>query len=129
MGEMFESGGYMMWLITFAGLLVVIFGALAARGLLRGTARPGRTPHLDAVLFWGAFAFAAGVLGTVVGLYQMASAIEAAGSVAPSIAWSGFKVTLIPTQTGLAILVFALTLWFILWYAMHRWAVRMAENG
>lgn len=118
--SLFVEGGYFMWLIALVSF--VSFG-FAGRALLdlRGQ-RPiaVATTHVDAVLFWGAFALAAGFLGTVVGLYQMARAIESAGAVGASVAWGGFRLTLLTTQAGLLAFLISLLLWFSLWYALRR---------
>lgn len=125
----FIEGGFMMWFIAFAGLLTLAFAALTVRALMQGESRSGATPNLDAVLFWGGFALAAGILGTVVGLYQMATVIEVAGQVPTSLAWGGFRVTLLPTQWGLAIFLLALLLWFGLSWAIRRQANIVAAAG
>jgi MotA/TolQ/ExbB proton channel family len=121
--EFFQEGGYMMWVISAAALFVVVFAAQSVRRLIGmgGVAGAARaTTHADAVLFWGAFALAAGFLGTAVGLYQAAGALEAAGQVDASLAWGGLRVTLVTTQFGLLVFLTALLLWFGLWFTARR---------
>jgi hypothetical protein len=118
--EFMREGGSFMWLIALAGVVAIGFSVRAALDVR--TARPASeaTTHVDAVLFWGAFALAAGFLSTAVGLYQMASAIQRAGDVSTSVAWGGFRVALLPTQAGLLVFLLALLLWFVLWYVVRR---------
>jgi hypothetical protein len=123
MMEFFQEGGYMMWVIAAAALLMVSFAAQSVRRLvgMGGVAGAARaTTHADAVLFWGAFALAAGFLGTAVGLYQAAWAVERAGAVEPTLVWGGIRLTLITTQFGLLVFLTALLLWFGLWFSARR---------
>jgi hypothetical protein len=120
MMELFAEGGYMMWVIALAGALVFGFAARAAPAVFGRARTSGVTTYVDAVLFWGGFALAAGFLGTAVGLYMMSRAAEAAGEVAASLMWGGLRVTMITTQFGLLVFLVALLLWFGLWYAARR---------
>lgn len=102
----------MMWVIALAGALM--FGSWL-RGMARvvgGSGRATAESAADGVLFWGSFAFIAGLLGTIVGIYQAARAVEAAGAVSTSVLWGGFKMTLITTQFGLIVLLLSALLWF-----------------
>jgi len=114
----------MMWLILAAAL------AMAVLSVRAGLRRRGRersasvAADLDGILFWGGFAAALGVLGTVIGVSQMARAVQAAGSVSPGLAWSGLRVALVTTVFGLGTFVLALLVWFAL-----RWLDRRALDG
>lgn len=66
------------------------------------------------MLFWGVFGAVVGLLGTLGGVAQAAAAIEAAGSVSPSLAWGGLRVALHPLLMGLLLLSVSLLLWFAL---------------
>lgn len=122
MGGYWEDGGYMMWPILICAILVVALAANTGSKLFRGEARalPEMQSGLDAVLFWGAFAVVLGVLGTVVGLIQMAQAIQLAGDVEPVLVWGGFGVSLVTTLFGLLVLSVALLVWFGLWVRYRR---------
>lgn len=115
--DFFRSGGYAMWPILVAGLIVLGLSLDSGRKLLRspGYRREEIRSGIDAILFWGCFAAVVGVLGTVVGIIQMSQAIERAGEVAAALVWSGFGVTLTTTLFGLLVLSAALLLWFALW--------------
>lgn len=122
--EFMREGGLFMWLIALAGVVVIGFSVRALLDVRSARPLAVATTHVDAVLFWGAFAFAAGLLSTAVGLYQMAQAIQLAGGVSTSVAWGGFRIALLPTQAGLLVFTLALLLWFFLWYAVRRRAPR-----
>lgn len=90
---------------------------LAVRAFLRPSDTapdPGTIAGIDAVLFWGVFGAVVGLLGTLGGVAQAAAAIEAAGSVSPSLAWGGLRVALHPLLMGLLLLSVSLLLWFAL---------------
>jgi hypothetical protein len=118
--DFMREGGYFMWLIALTGVVVLGFSARAFVDVRSTRPAAIAMTHVDAVLFWGAFAVAAGLLSTAVGLYQMAEAFERAGAVSTSLAWGGFRVALLPTQAGLLVFTLALLLWFFLWYALRR---------
>lgn len=117
MPEFFAAGGYMMWPILICGVLVLGIAATTGAKLFR----PGERPlthvrsGIDAILFWGGFALVLGVLGTVVGVMQMAQAVERVGQVHTTLVWGGFKVALITTTSGLLVLSVAMLAWFSLW--------------
>lgn len=112
--DTFVSGGYFMWAPTLAGLLVVVLAARSA-WRLRGPAPDPEeaTAGADAALFWGVFAGVLGLLGTLVGIAQMARVIHMAqGEVSAGLVWSGLGNTLITSLYGISILLVALLLWF-----------------
>lgn len=126
MSEMFRNGGLMMWplLATAAGILW-----LSARTAMRLTGgdrsrleEAGRGLH--AILFWGAMAAVLGLLGTVVGVIMMTRAIQAAGTVEPSLAWAGVGVTLITLLFGLLIFLLSAVSWFVL----RQWHGRVEDR-
>lgn len=118
--DFMREGGFFMWIIAVAGVVVVAFSARALMDVRSTRPAAVASTHVDAVLFWGAFALAAGLLSTAVGFYEMAEAIQLAGAVSTSVAWGGFRVALLPTQAGLLVFTLALLLWFFLWYALRR---------
>ena len=110
--EAFANGGYAMWLILAAGIAMLVIAGRSAAGIRARSADTGR--DIDAVAFWGAFAALLGVLGTVIGVTQMARAVASAGDVSVRLAWSGIGVTLTTTVFGLCIFILALLLWVVL---------------
>lgn len=110
--DWFRSGGVLMWPVLAAGIAVVVQTARAWKA--RRDAGPrDRAPAstVDSLLFWGGFATVVGLIGTLVGIGQMARYMESASGVASSVVWSGLKVTLPPTVLGLTVLTVALCGW------------------
>lgn len=112
MTEWFMEGGVMMWLVLGAGLVGLALAADAGRRLAAASPEAEVRAEIDAVLFWGGFASVLGVLGTLVGVGQMARHVERAGEVSASLAWSGLRVALITTVFGLLVLAVCLLAWF-----------------
>lgn len=120
--EFIQMGGVFMWPILLCTLLVV---ALSGRSAFAARAGGTAPSDVDSVLFWGLSAAVLGVLGTLAGVLQMASAIERAGSVQASTVWSGIKVTLTTSIAGMGTLLLALLLWITLRAVLVR---RMAAQ-
>lgn len=115
MSEFFATGGFMMWPILVCGLIVLGLAMKWSITLFRGFTSGASTPAaIDAILFWGAFAFILGVLGTTIGIVSMAQAIESAGAVSSMLIWEGVRVVLTSTLFGLSVLTLALIAWFVL---------------
>lgn len=111
--DLFIGGGVMMWPILLCTLLVV---GLAVRAAVGGAQRNpiGARSDQSVVLFWGVTAAILGVLGTLVGVMQIASAVEGAGAVQAATLWSGIKVALITSIAGTCTLMLALLSWMTL---------------
>jgi biopolymer transport protein ExbB/TolQ len=121
--ETFQSGGVMMWPMLAIALGVAFLAARAAYQLGWGNTAPGLVERsLQSLLFWGAVGLVLGVLGTVVGLVQMAQAIARVGGpvLSPATLGDGFGVTLITMIFGLLLLLAAL----ILWFGLRQWLER-----
>jgi biopolymer transport protein ExbB/TolQ len=112
--QLFRDGGFMMYPLTASAVLALALATRSAVRLFAAEAHP--EPQLkaaiDGVLFWGSFALIIGVLGTVIGVFVSAQAVERAGEVAPSLVWGGIKVSLITTAYGMLILSAASLAWF-----------------
>lgn len=124
--ETFQSGGVIMWpLLVLAVGVVALIGREALRrrrATIRATTRsaapstgspenagtgPVPAGRGATILFWGGTAAVLGLLGTVVGLLQMAHAIQRAGSTTPQLVWGGVGVSLVSLIFGLLILLVA----------------------
>jgi flagellar motor component MotA len=81
---------------------------------------------IDAILFWGGFAAASGVLGSVVGIVVAAQTIERAGAVSTGLLWGGIRVALLSSALGLLILTVAGLSWFVL---QLRWRLLTAARS
>ena len=113
-GHLWMDVGFTRWPLAFSLLAVFGLAAWASVHLVTGPAgRPETKAWIDAVLFWGGFAFLSGVLGTLVGIVQAAQAIEISGAaVPPSLVWGGVKVALLSTVVGALVLAAAALAWF-----------------
>lgn len=109
----FADMGLMRWPMTFCVAMVFI---LAGRAIWRiqgsepGQARVARST-IDGSLFWGAYALALGVLGTLLGFILAAQSIEAVGRVETALVWGGVKVALSTTVYGLLIFLVSALVW------------------
>jgi biopolymer transport protein ExbB/TolQ len=72
---------------------------------------------IDGSVFWGAYALALGILGTLVGFMMAAQAVEALGRVETPLVWGGVKVALSTTLYGLLIFLGAA----LLWLGLRHW--------
>ena len=127
MAETFLSGGILMWPLLLIGVGILVIAARTARLLAHPEAHPAETDRrLQTILFWGGMSVVLGLLGTVVGVVEMAQYFVRAGSVHPPLVWRGLGVALVTLIFGLLILLASLLLWFGLrqWHtissARHR---------
>jgi len=127
MGRIWMDTGFIRWPLTFSLLVVIGLALYTAKRVFSASGEPA--PEIgvwvDSTLFWGAFAFLIGILGTLVGIIQAAQAIEmSGGEIAPSLIWGGLKVAMISSVLGTLILGFASLIWFGL-----RFKLRMRMAG
>lgn len=127
-GHIWTDVGLIRWPLAFSILAVVGLATWASIHVLTGpSGRPETKAWIDAVLFWGGFAFLSGVLGTLVGIVQAAQAMEVSGAAVPaSLAWGGVKVALLSTVVGAVILAVAALAWFAL---QLRWRLERTPAG
>lgn len=118
--ELFESGGFMMWPILLGLVAILVVAARGARSMTSDPHGADARSAADAVLFWGGFSALLGLLGTLVGIAQIASAIRAAGGASAGLIWGGIGVTLTTSLFGLLVLLLSL----IAWYALRMAALR-----
>ncbi len=125
MGRIWYEMGFIHWPLLFSFLAMVGLASWSALRLYRSgaTADLRTKAWIDAVLFWGGFAFIAGVLGTLVGFIVAAQSIERAGNVATSLVFGGMKVALSSSAAGALILAFSALVWFAL---QLRWRLLLA---
>jgi hypothetical protein len=117
MMEVMREGGYMMYPLMAIALAVLGLTAWSWAGVRNG---PGRDAvletRIDSVLFWGVYGVILGVLGTLIGISQAASAIQAFGgeSVSAALVWGGIRVALTTVIAGFLIFSVAFVFWFAL---------------
>ena len=126
MGWIWQEVGFIRWPLTFSFLAVVLLAFWAAYRLFRSGAEPDlhTKAWLDAILFWGGFAFISGILGTLIGIIVASQFIQAAGQISSSLVWGGIKVALLSSAMGTMVLGLSALLWFAL---QLRWRLLQAD--
>lgn len=107
--DLFFAGG-LLFMLPLTVLAVLVLGvALKASMTIRS--RGEDASSWSRILFHlGLLAFVLGILSQAIGLYQMMTAIEAAGDVSPAIVMGGLKVSSIAPIYGLIIFIMAILL-------------------
>lgn len=128
MTELWIDMGVIRWPLLLTFLAVVALAVRSAAALYGpGAIADLRTrAWVDAVLFWGGFAFLTGVLGTLVGVTIAAGALERLGDIPAGLVWGGMKVALISSVAGMLILALASLAWFGL---QLRWRMLLAREA
>lgn len=119
MREAFLSGGIMMWPMLVVAIGILVLAARTTWLLGRAESQPSEVERrLQSIVFWGVMSVILGILGTTVGIIQMAQAVSLAGAVDPPLVWGGFGVALVTLIFGLLIFVVSALSWFVLrqWY-------------
>ncbi|CAN5699514.1 hypothetical protein BH23GEM6_BH23GEM6_18600 [soil metagenome] len=120
--EAFLSGGVLMWPLLVIGAGVLVLGARTGWLFARSEGAPPEAERaLQSILFWGGMSLVLGLLGTVVGIVQIAQAVALAGAVEARLIWGGFEVSLMTLIFGLLILMTSLLLWIVL----RGWRARL----
>lgn len=120
--------GFMRYPLAVSLTFVLVMAAWSAVRLFEGGASADlRTKAwIDAILFWGGFAFVAGILGTLLGIVIAAQSIQLAGTAPTALVWGGVKVAMLTSVGGALILAFASVLWFLL---QLRWRLLAASSA
>jgi hypothetical protein len=71
-------------------------------------------PSSGAILVLGALNAVMGLLGTAMGVFLAAGAIESASAISPQVVWSGIRVALSSSILGLLLLAIALVSWLVI---------------
>lgn len=124
MSGFIAQGGFFMYPLLLIALVIVGLAIWTTVRLRRGSGPdPVLETGIDATLFWGGWALLLGLLGTFIGIYLAAGAIQAAGEVSAALVWGGVQVALITTLFGLGIFVVAALIWF----GLRTWYRRVAR--
>ncbi|HMB91856.1 MAG TPA: MotA/TolQ/ExbB proton channel family protein [Rhodothermales bacterium] len=124
-----NAGGPFMWPLVLIALVLMGLSIKKAIDLFQRTDQSAEDlkKGLQAIWQLGLFCFFWGLLSQAVGLYQMLSAVEAAGDVSPALLAGGLKVSLIAPIFGLIILVVSLVVWFLLQLRYRSLIVEVAD--
>lgn len=108
----YEGGSLIMFVITMAALLMLIFSGLKVFRM--SLKKQFDQLHLNYILIFGSLALVIGILGQGIGLIQAMDIIEKAGDISPALLAGGFKVSLIAPLYGLIIFLISLIIWVVL---------------
>jgi biopolymer transport protein ExbB/TolQ len=124
--DAFQSGGIMMWPMLAIGLGILALAIRTAFALFgSGVPEPQTETRLQAILFWGVMAALLGLLGTAVGIIQMAQVLAVLGQVESPLVYGGIGVVLVTLVFGMMIFLVAAICWFLLRQAYLRAATRV----
>ncbi len=105
--ELFKTGGPLFMGILTLEFIGVFFFAI--RYSIKGEAKKS---DLNLIRSTGVLALVTGVFAQLLGLFSAFNAIEAAGSVSPTLLASGLKVSMITTLYGALIFLISYLVWF-----------------
>lgn len=116
-----ESGPLIWPILLLTGLIVALTLWSLAMLLIPSRRTNDRRRHsIDAVLFWGTVAAVLGFLGQWLGIHKMTQVVAERGIVSPRAVSIGLSESLLTPVAGLAVLVFAGFLWFLLRVGLWR---------
>lgn len=116
----FREIGFIAYPLTLVLVLMLVQTGRGVVDVARAPEDGGGALRIHSILVLGVLAACLGVIGTLVGVYFTAAAIERAGEVSPSLAWGGMKVALGSSVVGFLVLVFGSIAWLILQYVRGR---------
>jgi len=119
----FMAGGVFMFPLLLLAVVIVMLGVFNAVRLRRRRPAPDAVrASVNGILFWGVVAAVLGFLGQWSGYWKASQAILRDGprvGINPAAVVMGFGEALITAFVGLAVLIVAC----VLWYLLHaRWA-------
>ena len=107
-----REGGYPMWVVVMLAFVVVVMTIRSVIAMRSSSAvAAGRA---DAILFWGGVALMVGVVGTLIGVDQMARVVERAGNAPAPLVWGGLRLALSSTIAGCLTFMAAFIAWAVL---------------
>ena len=118
----FREMGFIAYPLTIVAAFLAIEIVRAAREVLGGGApsAAATSARIHPVLLWGVLAAVLGVLGTVIGVFQMAEALSRVESATPTLIWGGIKVALGSTIVGMLLMGIAAIAWLTLQFRNGR---------
>jgi hypothetical protein len=116
MTEFFRSSGpwgivlTLLFLLNF-GLILWCLVSLLGKGGKTGLALRSR---INAILFWGVFGAAVGLLGQAMGIYLALRVVSTAPEISPPVVMEGFAISFLTTIAGLLLLLGSGLAWMVL---------------
>lgn len=118
--DFIAQGGVPMAALVVVAFVVATLAVRAWRHLGTDGDVDAGASAIDAVLFWGAVAVVIGLVGTLLGLGAMATAIEAAGTAPAPLIWGGVRAAVSTTLAGSFVFLAALAAWAVLRARLRR---------
>lgn len=117
----FYTGGTLfMSILSLLFVLILAVATWYAIRIARGKPADARgfRKQLAYVKSLGLFTMITGIMAQLIGLYSAFAAIEEAADISPGMIFSGLKVSMTTTLTGITIYLISIALWFLLdiWY-------------
>ncbi len=110
------EAGPVIWPIFFLVLVIdlVILWNIGCLLLRKEDSPIRRLQSIDAVLFWGFVAAVLGFLGQWIGIHKLSVVVAELGIISPQAVAYGISESLLTPITGMAVLVYAAFVWFLL---------------
>lgn len=114
--EFIRDGGVIMYPLLAITAAMIFLAARSGVRLRRGERSAPLEVSIDAVLFWGCYGVIVGLVGTLLGVAQVAQAVSVvpATQVSSALVWGGVRVALNPINFALVAFSIAFLLWFAL---------------
>lgn len=114
--------GFIRYPLAIVGLFLIVQTVRAILDLRGDGDAGGRAGELrvHTILLWGVLGAAIGMVGTLVGMSLVGSAVERANGAPVGLVWGGVKVALSSSVVGFMMLAFAAIAWLGLQAARGR---------
>jgi len=112
--HLIEGGIYFMLPIYIMWIIVIFLAIRFLKNYFSENKNIEKlTKYNSMVLFFGSFAFLFGILGQIIGFFQVLDFISMQGEVAPCIIAGGLKISLLAPLYGFVLLLISSIIWFV----------------
>ncbi len=105
--------GIVLTLLFLLNIGLVLWSLVTLLGG-NGQVGPALRRRINAILFWGVFGAAVGLLGQATGIYLALRTISAAPAISPPVVMEGFAISFLTTIAGLLLLLGSGLAWMAL---------------
>lgn len=107
-GPYFMASIYIMWIVVIFITVKLFLNYFSDKRNLEKLEK-----YNSIILFIGSFAFLFGILGQIIGFFQILDVIEREGDIAGCLIAGGLKVTLLAPLYGFTLLLVSCIIWFV----------------